>query len=149
MATEIYMRRRLNALVPADRGSEEALAKIPQGETVRATVTRPRNVDHHRKWWALLQAVYPHQDTYATINAFHAAIKVALGYGETVKLPDGRAILIPGSISFAAMDQGEFEQFYERAVELILTRILPGVDRPELDAQVMDILDGRGGGTQE
>lgn len=79
----------------------------------------------------------------------YAAIKVALGYGETVKLPDGRAILIPGSISFAAMDQGEFEQFYERAVELILTRILPGVDRPELDAQVMDILDGRGGGTQE
>jgi hypothetical protein len=41
------------------------------------------------------------------------------------------------------MDQDEFEQLYERAVELILTRILPGVGREDLDRQVAEIMAGR------
>lgn len=143
MATDMFLRKRLGTLVPADPMSAQALADLPAGVTVKAVITQPRNLDHHRKWWALLQAVFPHQSTYATLDSFHAAIKVALGYGETVKLPDGRMIVIPGSISFARMDQAAFEQFYDRAVDLILTRILPGLDRADLEQEVLDILAGR------
>jgi hypothetical protein len=40
------------------------------------------------------------------------------------------------------MDQASFDQFYERVVQVILTRILPGVSNAELERQVVDILQG-------
>jgi hypothetical protein len=78
------MKRNLSALVPDNRGSEELLRELPEGTTFKVTVVNPRNVKHHKKFFALLQAVYPHQKTYVTFESFHAAVKVALGHGETV-----------------------------------------------------------------
>lgn len=143
MATEVYLKRRMGALYPTNRGDEEALMSLPEGVTVKAVITQPRNVKHHRKFMALLNAVYPHQEAYATFESFHAAIKVALGYGDTVALPDGRVIIVPGSISFAKMDQQSFEQFYQRAMDLICSKVIPGLGRPELQQQVNEILEGR------
>lgn len=144
MATEAFLRKQMGALRPFDSAGEAVLAEIAHGEMVRVTIRRPRNVNHHRKFWALLAVIFPHQTHYPTEETLLAAIKVALGYGESVKLPDGRTIIIPGSISFAKMDQKAFEQFYDRALTLILTRILPGVDRKDLEREVADILAGYG-----
>ena len=140
--TELFLRRHMGALRPVDAAGESVLAEIAAGEIVRAVISRPRNVQHHRKFFALIKAIFPHQELYPTEATLLAAIKVALGYGETVKLPDGRAIIIPKSISFAKMDQAAFTQFYDRAVSLILTRILPGVSRADLAREVADILAG-------
>ena len=46
-------------------------------------------------------------------------------------------------MAFDNIDQTEFEQVYERIVDVILTRILPGVGRKDLEDQVHDILAGR------
>ena len=143
MATEVYLKRRMGALYPTNRGDEEALMSLPEGVTVKAVITQPRNVKHHRMFMALLNAVYPHQEAYGTFESFHAAIKVALNYGETVVLPDGRVIIVPGSISFAKMDQTTFNQFFDKAVDLILNKVLRGVEKPELMQQVNEILEGR------
>lgn len=143
MATEVYLRRKMGALYPVSRGDEEALMALPEGVTVKASITQPRNVQHHRKFMALLNVVFPHQETYATFDSFHAAIKVALGYGDTVVLPDERVIIVPKSISFAKMDQKAFEQFYQRAVDLICNKVIPGLGKPELQQQVNEILEGR------
>lgn len=142
MATELFMRRQLSALRPIDAAGEQALGEIASGEVLRVTVRRPRNVLHHRKFFALIKTIFPHQSLYPTEETLLAAMKVALGYGETVKLPDGRAIIIPKSISFSNMDQTAFDQFYARAVHLILSRILPGVSRAELAREVHEILAG-------
>lgn len=136
------MRRTLTGLAATDPAGEEALASIPLGEEVRAEITRPRNIKHHRKFFALLRVIYPHQTIYATNKNFRAAITCALGYGDTVKLPDGRTIIIPQSISFAKMDQIAFSEFYDRALTLIVERILPGIDRDDVNAQVDSILAG-------
>lgn len=144
MAEILFMRRTLTGLQPGDRLSAEALERIPLGAEVRAEVTRPRNLKHHKKFFALLKAIFPHQTIYPTMTLFRGAVEVALGYGETMKLPDGRVMMIPQSISFASMDQTEFEALFDRAVELITTRILPGVDKADLSREVAEILAGRG-----
>ena len=105
MATQLLMKRQGKGLVPADPVAAELMAKLPMGKVLKGTISQPRNPDHHRKFFALLGAVFPHQDTYATNESFLSAIKCALGYGESVKLLDGRTVLVPGSISFAKMDQ--------------------------------------------
>lgn len=143
MSEILFMRRSLGSLRPIDPTSAEILDRIAKDEDVKVEITRPRNVKHHRKFFALLNAIYPHQDIYPTRTSFRAALSAALGFGETVKLGDGRTIIVPHSISFAKMDQTEFEAFYDRAVELILTRIVPGVGRADLAREVDDILAGR------
>ena len=136
------MRRTLTGLRPTDAIGGEALERVPLNEDVKVEITRPRRLKFHRKFFALLNAVFEHQTTYPTMNTFRAAIECALGFGETIKLPDGRTIIIPKSISFASLDQAEFEQLFDRAVDLIVTRIIPGLDSDDLRKEVDDILLG-------
>jgi len=146
MALEAILIKSFNGLRAYDAQGEAALASIPQGECVRVTIKRPRNLAHHKKFWALVAAVFPHQTTYPTEEMLVAAMKVALGYAEKITLPDGKIILMPKSISFATLDQAGFEAFYTRAVDLITTKIIPGVNREDLEREVNDILAGYGAG---
>lgn len=149
MATEIWLQRRLGHLVPANAQSAELLAALPADKWMLATIRMPRNVKHHRKYWALLQAVFPHQTTWPTMKSFHRQIKKAMGFGEWVEAENGKKEFIEDSISFASMDQTEFEQLYARLVELILTKVLPNVNSEDLEREVQDILRGRGGEESE
>jgi hypothetical protein len=142
MSAVLFARRVGGALAPADAASAAALEAIPEGASVQLKLTQPRNLSHHRKYWALLQAVFPHQTVYPTLDAFAAAMKVATGLAEPIALPNGRVVYAGSSISFARMDQKAFEQFYERAVQIVLTRILPKVDSDALDHEVQTILAG-------
>lgn len=143
MAETVFMQRSLGSLKPVDETGAEIIGKISAGETVRCEITRPRNLAHHRKFFALLNVIYPHQTVYGSRAAFRAAIEVALGFGETVKLPDSRIIIIPTSISFANMDQTAFDALFEKAIDLIITRILPGIDRADLNREVDSIILGQ------
>jgi hypothetical protein len=143
MSATLFLRKTVGGLKPSNRISQEAYDAIPLNAEVKAEITRPRHLVHHRKWFALLQVIFPHQTAYPTMDSFLAAIKCALGHGETVKLPDGRTVLVPGSISFAKLDQAEFSSFYDRALDLIVTRILPGIGREDVEREVEEILAGR------
>lgn len=142
MSDVVFMQRTLGGLKATDAAGEEALAKIKPGQEVKVEITRPRHIVYHRKYFALLNVIYPHQAIYPTMTSFRGAIAVALGFGETVKLSRGRSIIIPQSISFASMDQTEFEQLYDKTVELIVTRILPGIDREDVAREVEQVMLG-------
>jgi hypothetical protein len=47
---------------------------------------------------------------------------------------------IPKSIAFNRMDQGEFNEFYDRCLDVIAQHFLPGVTRDELRQQVEELL---------
>ena len=143
MAETVFLTRTLGGLRPSNSLAAEALDRIPVGQEIKAEITRPRHLVHHRKFFALLQAIYPHQDTYSTMRAFRAALTCAAGHCEATTLPDGRTILIPESISFGKLDQAGFEQFYDRALDVVLTRILPGINRDDVTREVDEILAGR------
>jgi hypothetical protein len=133
----------MGALYPVSRWDEEALAALPQGRTVKAKITLPRNEKHTRKYFALLDAVFPHQSGYATRDGFRKAIAIALGHCDTFVLLDGSVSVEAKSISFSKMDQLQFDEFYTAAVELICAKVIPGINKPELEQQVEDILEGR------
>ncbi len=92
-----------------------------------------RNLGHHRKFFALLDVVFQTQSKFATKDGLLDALKIALGHHMTWRV-EGREILRPKSISFAAMDQTAFESFYDGAVALILERLLPNTDRADWPA---------------
>lgn len=143
MADTLILRKTLGGLRAEDAIGQEVLSRIPLGGAVKAEITQPRNLRHHRKMYALLQAIYPHQTAYPTLKMFEGAVKCAVGFGEMVQLPDGRTILSPGSWAFGNLDQSGFEAVYDRVLDLIVTRILPGLDRDDVEREVADILRGR------
>jgi len=143
MPLEVLLVREGTKLAAADPISAEVIAAIGLREMVTAEIRRQRNPRHHAKLFALLQVVFENQSTFPTVEDLLCAIKLATGLFDTRVTVDGDRYQVPKSISFAAMDQTRFEQWYERAVEVILTRIIPNANRSQLEARVHEILEGR------
>lgn len=135
MSTEVYLVKELNKLGAADPISSELLQNIKQGEQVKAVITRPRNSRHHRKLFALLNVVLEAQTQYTTTKHLLSAIKAGIGYGDKIPF-DGGYIFIPDSISYANADQNVFERFYNSAMDYICTKIIPGVNRDDLERHI-------------
>jgi len=132
------------SLRPADAQAEDALAGIPDGETVRIEITRPskRSIRMHRLFFSLLGIVAEHMDW--TTNQVLEWSKIATGHVDTVVDRNGEVTFIPRSISFARMDQAAFNAFFDAAVTAILARLLPpGTPRHDLIEEVHERIGER------
>ena len=130
--------KHLGSLRPTDSSGEDALRKIGNGEVVSIEVKRPRNVRHHRMFWALMTIVHENMDEarYPTVEDLVSAIKIAAGLRTRIVLPSGDVGFIPGSIAFHKMSQDEFSAFYDRVCDLICKHFLPGVESAALREEV-------------
>ena len=131
---------------PSDKHSFEAAERYKHGDIVRAIINRPRNPRHHAKLFAMLNLVWEStavQDRYPKVENLLDALKHAMGHVETFRTVSGDVLTKPKSIAFESMDQAAFEEFYNQAVEIIATRLVPHLDREDLEKQVMEIIDGR------
>lgn len=131
-------------LLPSDAQAIAALEDASDGEQLRAVLTRPRRLKHHRLAFALLQIVFDAQDEYATFDGFLDAIKIATGHFEEIRGLDGKLYTRPKSIAFASMDQSQFSMFFNKMMDVILTRILPHTNRTDLEDQVFHMIGLRG-----
>ncbi len=130
---------RTKLLMPSDEASQAILDGCKPGDVVRIQVSKPRHPGHHRKYWAMLKIVHEGtavQDLYPTTDKLHQAIKGALGYFNEVKLPDGKVFQVVDSIAFESMDQHAFEEFYGKAVDLIVSQVVPNLNREDLAREV-------------
>lgn len=134
--------KHLGSLRPVDAAGEMTLQKFKNGDTVQIEITRPRNISHHRMFWALMTVVWQQIDTerYPTVEDLTAAIKIAAGLRTRIELPNGDVGFIPGSIAFHKMDQTEFSAFYERVCDLIAKYFLAGVTSNELRLEVEQMI---------
>ena len=128
-------------LVPADNQAYKLVKSIVYGDIVLLETKKARNPQHHRKMWALISRVHENlpddwQEIYPTPEKLMLAIKFDLGLCTITKLASGHEIYEAGSISFANMDQGSFNEFYEKAIRLVCDRLLPGIDDAALRAEI-------------
>lgn len=122
-------------LVPACRDAEEWLSKTKLHQGVLIEPRRPRNIQHHRKLFALLNLAADNWPEATTVEALLGAIKIATGHCEIIKTQTG-AWKIPKSINFESVDQDQFEPFYEQAIQII-SKVL-GVDVETLETETRD-----------
>lgn len=127
--------RRSNYLVPADIMADEFLATIKIGREVLVSIRRARNPRHHRLLFAALRKVVENTDRWADEETLLDELKLATGLAEIrVNLLTGKPYAVPASISFAAMDQLRFSQWFERATPILAQSI--GVENAALLAEV-------------
>lgn len=135
-----YFRKHLSSLVPSEEKAEEMLSKIKHGDYVLVEVKRQRNPFHHRKFFALLNLVFKNQEHYQSVDDLLDVFKLRVGHAKVIETRDG-VERVPKSISFGSMSQDEFEPFYEKCVDFLIAEVIPGLDRAELEREVMEMLE--------
>lgn len=139
---DIYCRVTDYGLVPMYDSDFDEKQRLKVGDTVLCSVKRPRNYEFHKKFFALLRltvANLPHliqqQMQIFTEEDMLECLKVDLGLYTTV-WHGGKELIKTGSISFARMDNTEFERFFQRSVDAILRIYLRGTDRQALIEEI-------------
>lgn len=117
--------------------------RLRVGSVVKCRVCRPRNYEHHKKFFALVRLTFdnlplPLVEKWNIRNEADMLrrFKRDLGYFTNTLNEYGEREIEYLSISFAAMEQHEFESFYEQCIDLVLHTYLKGTDRKELTAEV-------------
>ena len=135
--------KRLTGLYPVDDAGAAAMRKFGMGEIVSVEVKRPRNLAFHRKFFAMLQIILQNQEHYKSIDDLLDVCKLRIGHCRTVQTKYGE-VKIPNSISFPSMDDSAFADFYDKACNWVVTEVIPGLDRFNLDEEVRAELTGFG-----
>ena len=138
---DIILQKTLHGFKPADRHSHEAWQKMERG-TYKAKVTRGRNLKFHRKYFALLDVIMDNlpeelEAKFPTIDRLLWEMKLQTGKFDVHISLGGTETVIPHSISFAKMDQDEFEKFYEGTIQVAVKHIIKGIDEQELRQAAM------------
>lgn len=136
--------RRSGSLVPRDVHAEELLSSIRDGGEVMVSVRRARNPRHHRLAFAFFNFLVDNTDgRWESVEECLQDMKLATGhYEKRVNAITGEVMLIPKSISFAAMDQEKFGRWWRRAIHVACTRIIPMLPA-EMEAAILEIVGDR------
>jgi len=133
--------------VPLDNIDWERKKTLRIGTDVKITVSRPRNLKFHRKFFALLRLSFENMREAVQmgkgiegVEALLASVKIDLGYFDMVCVA-GREVVKLRSISFAKMSEQDFEKFYELTITDILNNYLCGTDRKALEEEVRRFIE--------
>ena len=135
---KLVLRKHLGSLRPADEQSEDWLRKIANGECIMVEARKSRNIQHHRKLFALLKLVVENIDQPITVDMLLGIIKLRTGYCDVIQTAKGD-VALPKSIAFESMDQTQFSEFYDKAIGFIIQEILP-VSRDELENEILEMV---------
>jgi hypothetical protein len=141
-------------LGPINDEGAELLKKIKPGYVIECRITRKRNSTFHRRFFKLLDVAFdayeetaPHVEYHGVRvlpnrDRFRKDIIILAGFYEPTFNIKGELRMEPKSISFASMDQDEFEHLYSAVLNVVLTRILSarGYSEESLRAHVDRVL---------
>jgi hypothetical protein len=150
MATEIYIRKLHHSFVPVDQGQLDVMEELAPNSEFKAVLTQPRSLPFHRRFFALLDVAFdawePEPQFYKGVQIeknrerFRKDIVIMAGYFTPVVNVKSEVRLEAKSISFAKMDQAEFEALYSRVIDIVLQKIMTNYTRDDLDEQVSRVL---------
>lgn len=136
---KLFVIKDQNSLKPADERSDDYLKKIKQGQWFSIDIRKPRNLQHHRKFWALMNLISENLDN-VTPEILCDVIKIRTGHAKIVKTKKGE-IAVPLSLNFSKMDQIAFDDFYDKAVKIIVEDILENIKAEEIKDEVLKMLN--------
>lgn len=133
-------------LVPLYDSDLDLKKRLKVGSVVKCKVSNPRNYEHHKKFFALVRLTF---DNLPSNLAEHWRVhneedmlrrfKRDLGY-YTSNLNErgerGEREIEYQSISFSAMEQHEFERFYNQCIDLVLYKYIKGIDKQDLITEI-------------
>jgi len=130
---KILVKKHFGRLIPLYDSDLDKLksAKLKEGETYEIEIVKKRNSLFHRKYFALLNLCFDNQDVFTEFDELRTYLTCKAGFYKQIETPNGFMIM-PDSISFAKMEQVDFEDLYSKTIQAICNFI---------DIQEKDIID--------
>ena len=117
---KLIAKKRLDgSFMPVYDSDKEAVKKIKAGEDVEIEIKRPRNLAFHRKTFSLFNLVFDNQYHYKNLEELRKDLTIEAGYFTKRYNMHGVEIIEAQSISFAAMNQDTFDEYYQRLLDAI------------------------------
>lgn len=142
---DIYLLNTPSGLKPCYDEDYDKKKKLKIGETYKAKITVARNINLHRKYFALINCAWAYQNERVTkhfresVDSFRKTVEIASGHCETVyNLQLKSWVEIPKSIAFDKMDEMEFRDLYDRVKDILFSTFLTGVDEDEFLANLIN-----------
>ena len=136
---KLIYRRTYEGFVPANDDAAEFFGKVKLGQFVSLDGKQARNLKFHRMFFAMLRLISDNSNPHISEAAALHFAKLAAGVGDTVTDSRGETHFVPGSISFARMDQTQFETFVQTAIPPLVGRFMVGTAPDELIAEAMGL----------
>lgn len=95
------------------------LMALEAGEFAVIEFVIPRSSPYHRRHMAIESAVFDAQERFVDFEQFRYWLKVGAAWVIWAAGPKGGVVPIPRSISYAAADQAEFEQYHAQVIEFL------------------------------
>lgn len=131
----------------------ERLKKLKWDNIYHINVKQPRNPKFHNKFMALLNGTVQNLPEGFCINlkngnrvfienldALLTQLKILTGHVDFKFSVTGEQFIEPKSISFAAMDEEKFSEFYDLAIDKILQFFLIGSSEKEVQRMVLQYM---------
>lgn len=132
--------RRGGFLAPATPMDGDMLAKFSPTAPITVRLTQERHGGQHRLYFALLGKVCENLDTAATAEELHEWVKTNTRVIFTDRVTGELFETGPASVAFEAMDQPAFHDFFRRVIDLLVSRIIPGLDKQALRQEAAALL---------
>lgn len=133
------------ALIPTDPLSVQTLSGAKEDEVWRVRCVKPRNEKHFRKFFVMLHEVYENQrepKVFGTEDHLRRALLKGLGFFAIEPDIDGGEMMVVDSMAYEKMDYETFTKFYDAAVDFVIQRVIPGVDKKDFENRIYEILGG-------
>ena len=131
-------------LVPYGDDDYDQKRKLKIGECYTVDVKVARNIDFHRKYFAMISYSWEflnerELERFKTKENFRKYLEIAAGHCEIIYHPKLQEFVeIPKSISFGSMDNTSFNDLYKRVKEVVFSIIGSRVSEAEFERLLLD-----------
>lgn len=131
-------------LVPMGDDDYEEKKKLKLGQTYSVEIKVARNLDFHRKYFALVAYAWEFLNEqeaakFKSKENFRKYLEMAAGHCDIIYHPRLQEFVeVPKSISFGSMDNTAFSELYERVKDVIFSIIGDRVSRDEFERLLID-----------
>lgn len=116
---KFHCRNTINGLIPLYPADLDEKRKLKIGKDYEVEVKHPRNYEFHKKFFALVNLCYENYETEMPSDTFRRWLIMRAGFVNAF-VTDRGTFYDAESISFASMDQKEFEEVYDRVLNVVI-----------------------------
>lgn len=139
MAEAQFIKQPGGLLRPANQADVETLAKVANGNLVQVDFKQPRNPQFHRKFFAMLNFAYEYWNPEPILiegltiapeknfDRFRKDVLILAGYRHAVVNIKNEVRFEADSISFASMDDMQFQEVYQAVFNVCWRMVLKNV----------------------
>jgi hypothetical protein len=134
---DLLLRNTLHGLIPLYPNDFNEKRKLKLGVDYWCKITNPRNVGFHKKFFAMLNVGHENTRLEMPFDVYRKYMTVKAGFFTAYQTPKG-IYYDPDSISFASMEQDEFEDVYSRVLDKVIEDI--GVTKADVEKQLINFM---------